>query len=202
MEAVSFWELLLHNIYATSLLEIVAVIFGLLSVWYSKKANILVFPTGIVSVLIYIYICFFAKLYADMMINFVYFVMSVYGWHNWSRKRDDNQVLPVQFASRKLNLIAIISAAFSFVVLSYVLSNHTDSNVPYWDSFTTAIFITGMFLMAMKKVENWIYWIIGDVISIPLYFYKGLVFTSLQFTIFLIIAVMGYFAWRQKAKHA
>lgn len=202
MEAVSFWELLLRNIYATSLLEIIAVIFGLLSVWYSKKANILVFPTGIVSVLIYIYICFFARLYADMMINFVYFVMSVYGWHNWSRKRDDNQVLPVQFASRKLNLIAIAAALFSFVVLSYVLANHTDSNVPYWDSFTTAIFITGMFLMAMKKVENWIYWIIGDLISIPLYFYKGLVFTSLQFTIFLIIAVMGYFAWRQKAKHA
>ncbi len=202
MEAVSFWELLLQNIYATTLLEIIAVVFGLLSVWYSKKANILVFPTGIVSVLIYIYICFFAKLYADMMINFVYFVMSVYGWHNWARKRDDNQVLPVMFAGRKLNLIALAATVFSFVVLSYVLSRHTDSNVPYWDSFTTAIFITGMFLMAMKKVENWIYWIIGDVISIPLYFYKGLVFTSLQFTIFLIIAVMGYFAWRQKARHA
>jgi nicotinamide mononucleotide transporter len=199
MEASSFFELLLQNIYQTSLLEIIAVVFGLLSVWYSKKVNILVFPTGIISVLIYVYICFFAKLYADMGINGVYFVMSVYGWYNWSRKGQDRKVIPVRFAGKRLNLIGIAATAVSFVILSYILKNHTDSNVPYWDSFTTAIFIVGMFLMAMKRVENWIYWIIGDVVSIPLYFYKGLVFTSLQFAIFLIIAVMGYYAWKEKA---
>lgn len=202
MEANSFFELLLQNIYQTTLLEIIAVIFGLLSVWYSKKVNILVFPTGIVSVLIYVYICFIAKLYADMGINGVYFIMSVYGWYHWTRKSEGKQVVPVQFASLKLNIISAVATLFSFGVLSYVLSNFTDSNVPYWDSFTTSIFIVGMLLMALKKVENWIYWIIGDVVSIPLYFYKGLVFTSLQFTIFLIIAVMGYVAWRRKALDA
>jgi nicotinamide mononucleotide transporter len=202
MEANSFFDLLLQNIYNTSLLEIIAVVFGLLSVWYSKKVNILVFPTGIVSVLIYVYICFIAKLYADMGINGVYFIMSVYGWYHWTRKPEGKLVVPVQFAGLKLNIISAVATLFSFGVLSYVLSNFTDSNVPYWDSFTTAIFIVGMLLMALKKVENWIYWIIGDVVSIPLYFYKGLVFTSLQFTIFLIIAVMGYVAWRKKALDA
>jgi nicotinamide mononucleotide transporter len=202
MEANSFFDLLLQNIYNTSLLEIIAVVFGLLSVWYSKKVNILVFPTGIVSVLIYVYICFIAKLYADMGINGVYFIMSVYGWYHWTRKPEGKLVVPVQFAGLKLNIISAVATLFSFGVLSYVLSNFTDSNVPYWDSFTTAIFIVGMLLMALKKVENWIYWIIGDVVSIPLYFYKGLVFTSLQFTIFLIIAVVGYVAWRKKALDA
>jgi nicotinamide mononucleotide transporter len=202
MEANSFFDLLLQNIYNTSLLEIIAVVFGLLSVWYSKKVNILVFPTGIVSVLIYVYICFIAKLYADMGINGIYFIMSVYGWYHWTRKPEGKLVVPVQFAGLKLNIISAVATLFSFGVLSYVLSNFTDSNVPYWDSFTTAIFIVGMLLMALKKVENWIYWIIGDVVSIPLYFYKGLVFTSLQFTIFLIIAVVGYVAWRKKALDA
>lgn len=202
MEANSFFDLLLQNIYQTTLLEIIAVIFGLLSVWYSKKVNILVYPTGIVSVLIYVYICFIAKLYADMGINGVYFIMSVYGWYYWTRKPEGKKEVPVQFATAKLNIISAVATLFSFGILSYVLSNFTDSNVPYWDSFTTSIFIVGMLLMALKKVENWIYWIIGDVVSIPLYFYKGLVFTSLQFTIFLIIAVMGYVAWRRKALDA
>jgi nicotinamide mononucleotide transporter len=199
MEANRFFELLLHNIYQTSILEIVAVLFGLLSVWYSKKVNILVFPTGIISVLIYVYICFVAKLYADMGINAVYFIMSVYGWYYWSRRSADDEVIPVRFAGFRLNIISAAAAVVSFLMLSFVLTNYTDSNVPYWDSFTTAIFIAGMFLMAMKRVENWIYWIIGDVVSIPLYYYKGLVFTSLQFTIFLIIAVMGYLAWKRQA---
>lgn len=200
MEVNSFFELLLQNIRETTILEIVAVFFGLLSVWFSKKVNILVFPTGIVSVLIYVYICYFAGLYADMGINAVYFIMSVYGWYYWSRKSQDDHVIPVRFAGFRLNLISAVATILCFWILSFALINFTDSTVPYWDSFTTAIFIVGMLLMALKRVENWIYWIIGDLISIPLYFHKGLVFTSLQYAIFLIIAVMGYFAWREKAK--
>lgn len=201
MEASSVWDLLLQNIYQTTLLEVIAVVFGLLSVWYSKKVNILVFPTGIVSVVIYVYICFVAKLYADMGINFVYFVMSVYGWINWTRKRPNETELPVRFLNAKQNIYAIIATIVWFVVLSFVLTQFTDSTVPYIDSFTTAVFIVGMWLMAVKKVENWIYWIIGDVVSVPLYFYKGLVFTSFQYFIFLIIAVLGYLAWRKQAQN-
>ena len=198
MDFNQFFEILYNNILDSSYLEIIAVIFGLLSVWFAKKENILVFPIGIVSVLIYVYICFYAKLYADMGINFVYFVMSIYGWYMWSRKDEKKKVLPISFCSVKEHIINIVMFVFFFIVLSYVLKNYTDSNVPIWDSLTTAIFIVGMWLMALKKIENWIAWIIGDIISIPLYFYKGLVFTSLQFTIFLIIAVLGYIEWKKK----
>lgn len=200
MDFNSFWEILYQNILDTSVLEIIAVIFGIASVWFSKKVNILVYPTGIVSVLIYVYICFFAKLYADMGINFVYFVMSIYGWYFWTRKTEEKKVVPISFCTKKEHLINLAMFIFFFISLTYVLKNYTDSNVPIWDSLTTAIFIVGMWLMAKKKVENWIFWIIADVISIPLYFYKGLVFTSFQFTIFLILAILGYIEWKQKYK--
>jgi nicotinamide mononucleotide transporter len=201
MVAADFYQTLVQNIYQTKPIEVVAVFFGLLSVWYSMKVNILVYPTGIVSVLIYVYICFFAGLYADMGINFVYFVMSVYGWYNWVRPRAGRKSLSVSFAGMKYHLIGLITTVVSFLLISQVLIHYTDSNVPYVDAFTTAVFITGMWLMAIKKVENWIYWIIGDIVSVPLYFYKGLVFTSFQYLVFLVLAVMGYYAWRREARN-
>jgi nicotinamide mononucleotide transporter len=202
MAPADFFDLLLQNVLQTTLLEIIAVVFGLLSVWYSMKVNILVYPTGIVSVIIYVYICFFAGLYADMGINFVYFIMSVYGWYNWTRPQSDKLRLPVTFSSKRDHIIAIIGTIVSFVIIRAVLIAYTDSNVPNIDAFTTSVFIVGMWLMAVKKVENWIYWIIGDIVSVPLYFYKGLVFTSFQYLVFLILAIMGYIAWRKEAQRA
>jgi len=190
-----FFLLLLENLKNSSFIEIVAVTFGILSVWYAKRASILVYPTGIVSVIIYVYICFDAKLYADMGINGVYFIMSIYGWVLWSRNNNKSGPRPVTNSSIGLHLINILLFALSFAGLSYLLKNHTDSNVPVWDSLTTALFISGMLLMALKKTENWIFWIIGDVISIPLYYTKGLALTSMQYTIFLILAVSGYIEW-------
>jgi nicotinamide mononucleotide transporter len=197
MDFNGFWNLFISNLYQTSLLEVIAVIFGLLSVWYSRKVNLLVYPTGIINVLIYVYICFYAGLYADMGINMVYFVMSVYGWYNWTRKKDDVTTVRITWLSLKGNILALLLAAVAFILISYILVNYTDSTVPYIDSFTTAIFIVGMWLMARKNVENWIYWIIGDVICIPMFFYKGLVFTSFQYLVFLILAVMGFISWRK-----
>jgi nicotinamide mononucleotide transporter len=198
MDLQHFWELLYQNITDTSIIEVIAVIFGIASVVYSKKVNILVYPTGLVSVIIYVYICFFAKLYADMGINVVYFIMSIYGWYIWSRKGVNKKVRPISMCSRKENILNIIMFIGFFFILIYVLKNFTDSDVPVWDSLTTAIFIVGMWLMAMKKVENWILWIIGDLISIPLYFHKGLVLTSVQFIVFLALAILGYLEWKKK----
>lgn len=194
------FDILYQNLVDSSILEAIAVFFGILSVWYAKKENILVFPTGIISVVIYIYICFFAKLYADMGINFVYFVMSVYGWYMWSRKDESKPLLPITWCTKKDHMVSVLMLAGFFAVLSFFLSNYTDSNVPIIDSATTSIFIVGMWLMARKKIENWIYWIIGDVVSIPLYFYKDLALTSIQFTVFLVLAVMGFIEWRRKLR--
>lgn len=203
----TFYETLYQNLLDTSWLEIIAVIFGLLSVWYAKKANILVYPTGIVSVVIYVYICLHAQLYADMGINAFYFLMSVYGWIMWTRKVDKSKQRPITLLNRKDWFISggmfVFSLIFIFLLLKYLKADddsYWSNNVPYIDIFTTSVFIVGMWQMAMKKVENWIFWIIGDVISVPLYFYKGLVFTSLQFFVFLIIAVLGYIEWKRLAQ--
>lgn len=194
----AIFQTLYENLQQSTWLEGIAVLFGLLSVWFAKKENILVYPTGIVSVLIYVYICLNVKLYADMGINAFYFIMSVYGWYKWTRKDHNQQVRPISVASRLEWFIAIAGTVLLFFIISYFLKNYTDSNVPQWDALTTAIFIIGMWLMAWKKIENWIFWIVGDVISIPLYAYKELVLTSFQFSVFLILAILGYLEWRRK----
>ena len=198
------FETLWNNVLDTTILEFIAVIFGLLSVWFAKQEKILVYPTGIISVLIYVYICFGIKLYADAGINLFYFIMSVYGWYNWAKKGQQPQIR-ITKSNRKDWLISVVmffvSAVVIFVLLKIFKQNDMEywsTKIPYIDTFTTAIFIVGMWLMAFKKLENWIFWIIGDVISIPLYGYKGLVFTSFQFLVFLIIAVAGYVSWRKK----
>ena len=184
-------------IVAMSWLEIIAVIFGLLSVWYAKKENILVFPTGIISVLIYVYICFQFKLYADMAINGYYFIMSIYGWILWSSKRD-NTLIPISQNTYKENSLFAGLFVLLFFVMQLVLKTYTDSDVPYWDSLTSALFLLAMILMARKKIEHWLFWISGDLISIPLYAYKGLYLTSFQYLVFLGIAIAGYIEWHKK----
>lgn len=191
---------LYSNILDTSLLEVVAVIFGILSVWFARKENIWVYPTGIVNVLVYVYLCFFAGLYADMAINAFYFVMSVFGWYNWSRRDESLQHVPISTLSMKQWLFYILLIAVAFGIIYYVLLNFTDSTVPLFDSFTTSLFIAGMWLMAIKKIENWLLWILGDVLVIPMFAIKGLAFTSVQYIVFLILAVMGYIEWSKRIK--
>lgn len=187
----------INGVIQTSMLEWVAVICGVASVYYSMRENILVYPTGIVSVLIYVYLAFQYKLYADMGVNGYYFVMSVYGWYFWTNTDGAKEQVSVTLNSAKENLYSLALLFGSFGLLFFVLINFTDSDVPAWDAATTAFAILGMWLMARKKLENWIAWIITDLISIPLYFYKGLVLTSFQFLIFTVLATMGYFAWKK-----
>ena len=178
--------------------EIVAVIFGLLSVWFSKNNNILVYPTGMISTSIFTYLLFKWGLLGDMMINAYYFIMSIYGWYIWTRIKN-NIVTPISKISnyeKKISLFIFISS----LIFVYGIYNYFDkwgSLTSYIDNITTAIFFVGMWLMAKRKIENWIFWIIGDVISVPLYFYKGLTFTSLQYFIFTIIAISGYYSWKK-----
>lgn len=189
-----FWE----QVLATTPLEAIAVVFGLASVWYSKQEHIWVYPTGIVSVLIYVYITFQYKLYADMGINAYYFVMSVYGWYHWTHTGDSTkEQIPISKNSKSENLVACIIMVVSFIVIRFGL-DFTDSDVPTLDAFTTATAITGMWLMARKKLENWIAWIITDLVAVPLYLYKGLPLTSFQYLVFTMLAIWGYYSWKNK----
>tara|TARA_B100000902_G_scaffold2164_1_gene2737 strand:- start:4009 stop:4638 length:630 start_codon:yes stop_codon:yes gene_type:complete len=180
------------------ILEITGVVFGLLSVWFSKNNNILVFPTGMISTSIFVYLLYKWILLGDMMINAYYFIVSIYGWYVWTRK-ENNVVTPISTLNYKEKKISILIFVFSiiFVYSIYVYFDKWDSFTAYIDNFTTAIFFVGMWLMAKRKIENWIFWIIGDIISIPLYFYKGLTFTSLQYLIFTFIAIAGYYSWKK-----
>ena len=177
-------------------LEGIAVVTGMLSVWFAKNENILVYPTGIISVLIFVYILADNKLYGDMGINAYYFIMSVYGWYNWTRKDNESHVVHISKSSFKENVYSFLIFFLFFIILIIVLKGYTDSDVPLIDSFTTALFFVAMILMARKKIENWIAWIIGDLISVPLYFYKGLILTSIQYLVFLGLAIAAYISWK------
>jgi len=181
------------------ILEIVAVIFGFLSVWYSKENKILVFPTGMISTAIFVYLLWKWSLLGDMMINGYYFIMSLYGWYVWTRKVDPTHVTPISRTTSKEKIVSvfIFLATVIFVYLVYRYFEKWNGWTAYVDTLTTSIFFVGMWLMAKRKIENWIYWIIGDIISIPLYFYKGLTFTSFQYFGFTFIAIFGYLAWKK-----
>jgi nicotinamide mononucleotide transporter len=189
---------LYDNLMQTSLTEFVAVFFGLLSVWFARRENIWVYPTGIVNVLIYVYLCYANGLYADMGINAFYFVMSIYGWYRWTHKDSEKHSLPISILTRLQWLLSIAATIGFYVILRLLLINFTDSTVPELDSFTTALFIVGMWLMAIKKVENWIFWIIGDTLVIPLFVFKGLAFTGFQYLVFLALAISGLIEWRKR----
>lgn len=180
-------------------LEIIAVIFGFLSVWYSKQNNVLVFPTGMISTIIFVYLLLKWELLGDMMINAYYFIMSVYGWYFWTKKVDETHVTPISTITIKeiQASIAIFFATLVFVFAVYQTFGKWTSWVAYVDALTTAIFFVGMWLMAKRKIENWIFWIIGDIISVPLYFYKGFTFTSFQYLGFTVIAIYGFLAWKK-----
>lgn len=199
-------ETLIHQLIKgtieTSWQEFTAVFFGIVSVLYSRKENILVYPTGIVSTIFYTWFCFFWwNLYAEGSLNFYYTIMSIYGWYIWSKQKDGKTLL-ITYNDKKDWIICMVFFTVSWVLLYVVLKNHTNSTVPFADSFASATAYTGMWQMAKKKVENWIWWILTNAISIPLYFYKGAVFTSLQYIVFLILAIMGLIEWKKKLKYA
>lgn len=180
-------------------LEVVAIIFGLLSVWYAKKDNIWVFPTGIINTVIYTYLLWRWSLLGDMMINFYYAVMSIYGWYHWTRKKDDVVKFPIStltFYEKKVSIVLFIGTVV-FVIAVYTFFDKFTHWTSYVDTVVTGIFFVGMWLMARRKIENWILWIIGDIISIPMYFVKGYSFTSIQYLIFTIIAIFGYLEWKK-----
>ena len=178
-------------------LEFFAAVLGVVSVWFAKKNKVLVYPTGIISTLIYVWILFKNQLLGDLFINAYFFLMSIYGWFFWSKKDKgyfQNKISRVNLYELIFGLIIFVFC-FITVKFGYKMSNWEESYVSSIDTLTTAIFCCSMWFMARRKLEHWILWIIGDVISVPLYFYKGLYLTSIQYFIFTIIAILGLFTW-------
>ena len=182
-----------------TLLELFAVTMNILSVIYAKRNSILVYPTGLIGTGIFVYILYNFSLLGDMIINFYFVLMSIYGWYFWAQKKDGQTLNNVSRTSIKEYYFILILGITSLlsIYLVYNFYDKWDSWTAYVDTITTAIFFIAMYLMARRKVESWIFWIIGDLITIPLYFYKGLTISSIQYLIFLILAILGYISWKK-----
>lgn len=181
------------------ILEAIVFITGILSVYFAKKENIWVYPTGIIATVITVYLLYKAGYFADMTLNIYFSVMSVYGWINWTRKKEDDYVVKISRTNTKQKVIGVLLFFLTIVVTYFVyhLFGKEIRRENYIDIFTSGLFFTGMWYMAMKKIENWTLWIIADIIAVPLYAYRGLGMLSLQYVIFTILAILAYIEWRK-----
>ena len=195
-----------RGLLATTWIEAIAVVMGIVSVWYSRKENILVFPTGIINTTLYIYLSFKGHLLGEASVNLYYTIMSLYGWYWWSRKKEDQVTTVLQITNSDLKekaqhvFIFIGFYMVLFFALQFLKTNFAPDAIPWADALASAAAYTAMWLMAKKKVDSWIWWITTNITSIPLYFIKGYAFTSFQFIVLLVLAVAGYFSWKEKAK--
>jgi nicotinamide mononucleotide transporter len=198
-----FLEKLILNIQQISWQEWVSTVTQIASVWYARKNNILVYPTGIIGVLLASWLYFFISnppLYADGMLNIYYFLMSVYGWYNWVQKKDkEHLTYPISWSNKKELSVGIILFLFAWGVIYVTLIKITDSNTPVLDSLVSGSAVVAMWWMAKRKIENWIAWILSNIVAIPLNFYKEFYLFSVMYVLFLAMAWWGYIAWNKKA---
>jgi nicotinamide mononucleotide transporter len=182
--------------------EWVSTILQIASVWYARLNNILVYPTGIIGVLLAAYVYFFMvdpPLYADAALNIYYFLMSVYGWYNWVQKKDAaHYTYPITWCNRKELAIGMGFFLVFWAVIYFVLDRWTDSNTPILDSLVSSSAITAMWWMARRKIENWLAWIFSNIVAIPLNFYKELMLFTLMYILFLVLAWMGFTEWKKR----
>jgi len=179
--------------------EFLAFILGILSVWFAKKENIWVYPTGLIATIITTYLLYISSYLGDMMLNGYFSIMSIYGWYNWSKNKSSDESLLITRTSTSEKIIGIMMFfATIFVVFAiYNFFNYEIKEDNYVDIFASGIFFTAMWYMANKKIENWTLWIFGDIIVVPLYAYRGLGMLSLQYLIFTILAISAYLEWKR-----
>ncbi len=196
----------IEGIKQTTWLEYVAVLFGIASVWFSRKENILVYPVGLINTIIYIYLSFKGSLFGEAAVNLYYTIMSIYGWVLWTRKdRQQKPVVVITWSNKKewINELLFFAAFYIviFVALTYLKRDFAPGAIPWADAFASATAFTGMWLMAKKKVESWYWWIATNIASIPLYFVKHYVFTSVYYFILLLMAIWGLLEWVKRANN-
>lgn len=189
----------------TSWLEYIAVFSGIASVWFSRKESILTYPVGLVNTTVYIYISFKYHLPGEASVNFYYTVMSIYGWYMWlKRNQQQEKILHISYSDKKMWLYQLLFFAFFYIsiyfALVYLKRQFFEGAIPWGDAFASSTAFTGMWLMTRKKVESWYWWIATNMASIPLYFVKGLVFTSVYYSILLVFAFWGLAEWRRRAR--
>jgi nicotinamide mononucleotide transporter len=178
--------------------EILGVVFSLSYLSFSIRQNILLWPMGILSAIFYMVVFYQSKFYADMGLNGYYFIISIYGWALWSKQKGGGrESMPVTRIRLNQGLVLVLITAVAFAGIGLLLDHFTDSPVPYWDAFTTALSFTATWMLARKIIEHWIIWVIVDIVSMALYLYRGLYPTLVLFAIYTIMAVIGYIQWKR-----
>lgn len=185
--------------------EYIAVFAGIASVWYSRKENILVYPVGLINTTIYVWLSIRGQLFGEASVNFYYTMMSIYGWMLWIKKdKSDHPVVQIKFSDRRWWMYQLLFfIAFYFAIyfsLVYLKQSFAPGAIPWADAFASGTAFTGMWLMTKKKVESWYWWILTNIASIPLYFVKHYVFTSVYYFVLLIMAVYGLLEWQRRAR--
>lgn len=197
---ISEWlSLLVDQVLATGWLEWVAVVFGVCEVLLARKNNVLLYPVGIVSILTASFLLIDAKLYAETLLNMYYFVMSIYGWVMW-KSRSQNGASSISKSTPKEVMITFCIAILGWVFLYLMLINFTDSDVPVMDAFVSSTAWAGMWLLANRKLENWIWLNISNLVAIPLLFHKNLAMFALLTIFLFVIAIFGYLDWKKMLK--
>ncbi|HBT93422.1 MAG TPA: nicotinamide mononucleotide transporter [Chitinophagaceae bacterium] len=204
---ISLFESIYNGLLQTTWLELIAVIAGIASVWYSRKESILVYPVGLINTTIYIYLSFKGHLLGEASVNLYYTLMSLWGWYLWTRVDPNKHNIILQITKSNMRdwfhqILFFLAFYFSlYFSLTYLKKDFAPEAIPWADALASAAAYTGMWLMAKKKVESWIWWIITNIASLPLYFIKGYTFTSVQFLVLLVLAIAGLKSWNDKAKH-
>ncbi len=183
----------------TYAIEIFGVISGLLYLVFSIRQNIWLWPLGLITSALYIYVFFTARLYADMGLQVYYLLVSLYGWYNWKfhPENEEKQELPISTLNKKSVLILFGVSLLIYGIIAFILVNFTDGDIPYWDAFTTAFSITATWMLARKILEQWLVWIVVDAVSMGLYIYKGLYPTVILFFVYTTLAIVGYIKWKK-----
>jgi nicotinamide mononucleotide transporter len=205
MGAQDLFHQFLLDLKNTGWLEFIAVLSGIVSVWYSRCEDILVYPTGLINTLAYVWLSFHSSLFGEASVNLYYTVLSIYGWILWAKKDQQHRVvLHITKSSRKelVQQFAFFGTGYAlmFFALTFLKRGFAPMAIPWADAFASATAYTGMWLMTKKKVESWHWWIATNIASIPLYFVKHYVFTSVYYIVLLILAVAGLVEWSKKTK--
>ncbi len=204
MNLTEIWQQFADGMKQTGWMEYIAVFAGIASVWYSRAENILVYPVGLINTIFYVYLSIKGQLLGEASVNLYYTIMSMYGWYLWTKKDEQKEhIVHITYSNKKWWIYQwIFFAAFYiiiFVSLTYLKKNFAPGAIPWADAFASATAFTGMWLMTKKKVESWYWWIATNIASIPLYFVKQYVFTSVYYFVLLIMAVFGLIEWMKRA---
>ena len=191
---------MLNNWLSNNYIEVLGAVSGLVYLYFSIRQIIWLWPLGILTSVLYIYVFYTTRFYADMSLQVYYFFISFYGWYNWLFGKKGDSKISVQYAGRRLLLILLVLTSILTLIIAFILKRFTDSPLPWWDAFTTAASIPATWMLAGKIIENWLFWIVIDAVSAGLYLYKGMYPTVFLFIVYTTLAFAGYLNWRKDLK--